>query len=197
MNNNHCVTCGKGEIEFRKVKDFETMVRGVPFTVPEAIIGFCKACGSKVFDPTEIRRWRKLYETDQLLKGKVLSAAEVREVRETLDLQISQFALLLGTTRQSVYNRERENRTSPQLRVVDLLLRLIRESIENGPVDVVKFLRTQAGLDQGVPETQPRCRTRRPSRRGLVVLRRRESWEFDRTFQLTGACSELPRLSRY
>jgi putative zinc finger/helix-turn-helix YgiT family protein len=196
MNNNHCVACGKGGIEFRKVKNFETMVRGNRFTVPEATIGFCKECDSKVFDPREIRRWQELFDAEEVSQGKFLSAAEVKEIRETLGLQISQFAILLGATRQSVYNWEREKRNTPQLRMVDLLLRLVRESIETGTVDVVQFLSMQAGIDPAVPEARPRCRVGRRPRR-VNELRRRESGEFDRVFAICGEPVELPRLSRY
>jgi putative zinc finger/helix-turn-helix YgiT family protein len=197
MNENHCAKCGKGEIEFRKTQNFETMVRGVPFTVPEATIGYCTTCGAKVFDPKEIRRWQKLYEADHVSKGKLLSATDVANIRRALGLQINQFALLVGTTRQSVYNWERENRNSPQLRIVDVLLRLIRESIESGAVDVVKFLRDQAGLDQTEQESNSLCRTRSRFRRGIVAARRRKSSEFDRIFGQSGNVRELPRLSRY
>ena len=174
MNKNRCAKCGKGEIEFHKVKDFETMVRGVSFTVPEAVIGRCKSCGEKIFDPNEIRRWQQLYETDLLTRGKLLSAAEINKIREALELQINQFARLLGTTRQSVYNWERENRKSPQLRLADLLLRLIDESMKIGAVDVVEFLREQAGMNQRVQRVDRHSRTRHPWRRKTVSLSRRE-----------------------
>jgi len=194
MNKNRCAKCGKGEIEFHKVKDFETMVRGVSFTVPEATIGRCKSCGEKIFDPNEIRRWQQLYETDLLMRGKLLSADEINKIREALGLQINQFARLLGTTRQSVYNWERENRKSPQLRLADLLLRLIHESMKIGAVDVVEFLREQAGMNQVVQKVSGRSRTRHPWRRRIVSLSRRESWEYDQIFETSDAPNKLPRL---
>jgi putative zinc finger/helix-turn-helix YgiT family protein len=193
MNKNHCLECGRGEIEFRKVKNFETMVKGVPFTVPEASMGFCKSCGAKIFDPNEIRRWQQLYEANLLLEGKFLSAAEITKIRETLGLQISQFARLLGTTRQSVYNWERENRISPQLRLADLLLRLIHESMKVGAIDVVEFLREQAGMSEIAQGVRHR-RTRLSRRRRIVSLRRRESCEYDRIFGPSDAPNDLPRL---
>jgi putative zinc finger/helix-turn-helix YgiT family protein len=194
MSKNHCAKCGKGEIEIRKVDNFETMIRGNHFTVPEAKIGVCKSCGAKVFDPIEIRRWQKLYETDLVHKGHFLAASDIRNIRQALGLQISQFALLLGTTRQSVYNWERDNRNSPQMKLVDLLLRLIRKSMEEGVVDVVQYLREQAGLDGHVHED---CTSRPPGRLQRAGLRRiglRESCEYERAVGFQGAPIELPRL---
>ena len=194
MSKNHCAKCGKGEIEISKVDNFGTMIRGNHFTVPEATIGICKSCGAKVFDPIEIRRWQKLYETDLVLKGHFLTAADIRNIRQALGLQISQFALLLGTTRQSVYNWERDNRNSPQMKLVDLLLRLIRKSMEEGTVDVVQYLREQAGLDGHVHED---CASRPPGRLQRERARRiglRESCEYERAVGFQGAPIELPRL---
>jgi putative zinc finger/helix-turn-helix YgiT family protein len=194
MNKNHCAKCGKGEIEVRKVNNFETMIRGVHFTVPEATIRVCKSCGTNLFDPSEIKRWQKLYEADLQLKGHLLTAADIRNIRQALGLQINQFAQLLGTTRQSIYNWERDNRNSPQLKLVDLLLKLIRKSMEIGTVDVVQFLREEAGFDKVMHEDSASRRTR-PRRRGRVGrIRLLESCEYERVFGFQGTPSELPRL---
>jgi putative zinc finger/helix-turn-helix YgiT family protein len=195
MTKTNCAECGKGEVESRKVQNFATMVRGVPFVVPEATVGFCSSCGAKVFDPKEIRRWQALFESEQLGPEKLLSAGEITELRGALGLQVMQFARLLGTTRQSVYNWERENRTAPQLRLADLLLKLIREYRTNGAVDVVEFLRTQAGLDQEQRNLRPARRATRIRARGRIrASTRRESCDFDQLFGPAAVPRELPRL---
>src|SRR5690348_1247923 len=116
MTENRCANCGKGKIEFQNVKDFETKVRGIPFTVPEATIGICNSCGARLFSPEEIKRWQRLFDAEQLDTGKLLSPVQIESIRQGLGLPITLFAQLLGTTRQSVYNWERKDRKSVQLR---------------------------------------------------------------------------------
>src|SRR5229473_6142192 len=92
MTENRCANCGKGIIEFQRVKDFETKVRGIPFTVPEATIGICNSCGARLFSPEEIKRWQYLFDAGQLDTGKLLSAGEIASIRQLLDLPINLFA---------------------------------------------------------------------------------------------------------
>jgi len=197
MTKNRCANCGKGEIKFQNVKDFETQVRGVPFTVPEATIGICNACDARFFSPQEITRWQQLFDAQQVRSGRLLSAEEIASIRLGLGMSINSFAQLLGTTRQSVYNWERKDRKSPQLRLVDLLLRLIRESSASGTVEVLQFLSEQSGLDVIVPRQSRDCViSRRPRRRGS---RRRwhEPGDYDRVFASSGQPIPLPSLRSY
>src|SRR6266480_2370866 len=120
MIRSRCADCGKGEVRFQSLKDFETKVRGVPFTVPEATVGICDACNARFFSPQEITRWQQLFDAQQARMGRLLSAEEIESIRRDLNMPINSFAQLLGTTRQSVYNWERKDRKSPQLRLVDL-----------------------------------------------------------------------------
>ena len=57
---------------------------------------------------------------------------------------MEQFAILMGCTRQSLYNWERADRLSPQSRMADLFMRLIRESHSQRQIDVLSFLTTEA-----------------------------------------------------
>lgn len=192
MTKNRCAKCGKGEIKFENVRNFETLVRGEPFTVPEARIGRCESCGERFFEPNEIRRWQRLYESDLLQKGKLLGADQIRRIREELKLPINQFARLLGATRQSVYNWERHDRKSPQMRLADLLLRLIDESMKTGTVDVVKFLREQAGLDEAADPPHRASHERiNPFRRRIIC---RPSWEYEQAVGAGSGPQQLPRL---
>lgn len=139
-----CEECGKGTIRRREVRHFATKVRGHQFVVPTAVVGVCDNCGAEAFDPQEVRRWNALFDKDLEQKGLLLGPQEVRTIRENLGLSIADFARLIGSTRQSLYNWEREDRKSPQNGLVDLLIRLIRESMRSGKVDVLKFLQAQA-----------------------------------------------------
>jgi putative zinc finger/helix-turn-helix YgiT family protein len=197
MSNNRCANCGKGKIQFQNVKDFETKVRGVPFTVPEATVGICNSCGAKLFSPQEIRRWHQLFDAQQLRTGRLLSAEEIGSIRQGLGLPINLFAQLLGTTRQSVYNWERKDRKSPQMRLVDLLLKLVRESGATGTVDVLQFLSEQTGVELNGLNHTP---TSIPSRR-LIRRDPRRRWrnpcEYDRVFGSHGIPIALPSLRNF
>ncbi len=197
MTNNRCVNCGRGEIEFQNVKDFETKIRGVPFKVPEATVGVCNSCGARLFSPQEIRRWQQLFDAQQLRTGRLLSAEEIGNIRQGLGLPISLFAQLLGTTRQSVYNWERKDRKSPQLRLVDLLLRLIRESTASGTVDVLQFLSEQSEVELTLPNRARRCNSPRRSPRRDPRRRWCEPSEYDRAFGSNDAAIALPSLRNF
>lgn len=197
MTNNRCANCGKGGIEFQNVTDFETKVRGVPFTIREAKIGICNSCGARLFSPQEIRRWQQLYDAQQLLTGRLLSAEEIGSIRRGLGLPISLFAQLLGTTRQSVYNWERKDRKSPQLRLVDLLLKVVRESAANRTVDVLQFLSEQTGVELRPSNHTPGCISSRRLMRRHLRLRWRDPGEYDRLLGSQGVPIALPSLRNF
>lgn len=197
MTKNKCAKCGKGEVRFQRVKDFDTKVRGIAFTVPEATVGICDSCGAKFFSPQEIRRWQQLFEAEQTRIGALLSAEEIENIRKGLRLPINLFAQLLGTTRQSVYNWERKDRKSPQLRLVDLLLRLVRESMTSGTVNVLHFLGMQSDVELTAPNQPPECVSLRPSGRKALRRRWRDPGEYDRTFATSGRPIPLPGLRSY
>ena len=139
-----CEDCGKGTIRKRTIQNLATKIRGYPYVVPAAVVGVCDNCGAQVFDPVELRRWDKLFTAELEQKGDLLTSQQIRSIREDMGLSIADFAKLIGATRQSVYNWEGEDRKAPQIRLVDLLIRLIRESRASGRVDVLAFLQEQA-----------------------------------------------------
>jgi len=57
---------------------------------------------------------------------------------------MEQFALLIGCTRQSLYNWEKTNRARPQSRTIDLMMKLVARSRTEGKVDVIDFLVEEA-----------------------------------------------------
>jgi len=139
-----CEDCGKGTIRKRTIQNLATKIRGYPYVVPAAVVGVCDNRGAQVFDPVELRRWDKLFTAELEQKGDLLTSQQIRSIREDMGLSIADFAKLIGATRQSVYNWEGEDRKAPQIRLVDLLIRLIRESRASGRVDVLAFLQEQA-----------------------------------------------------
>jgi len=150
-----CEDCGKGTIRSRTIQNFATKIRGNPFVVPAAVVGVCDNCGAQVFDPVEVRRWEDLFTAGLERKGDLLTSKQIRSVREDLGLSIADFAKLVGATRQSVYNWEREDRKAPQIRLVDLLIRLICESRASGKVDILVFLQEQAKAVGGSVTIKP------------------------------------------
>jgi DNA-binding transcriptional regulator YiaG len=125
--------------------------------VADARVGICDRCGAEHFDPNETLRWRSEFEEQQ--SQSYLAPPEIRELRKRLGLSMEQFAILIGCTRQSLYNWERSDRRSPQSRMADLFMRLVRESHSLGQIDVLRFLKAEAarsGLDLPVShQAQP------------------------------------------
>ena len=188
-----CPECGKGKVSNEVRKDFRTKVRGNSFVVPEAQIGVCDNCHKEFFNPKEVRRWAEVY--DELLKrsGKLLAADEIVRIRKKLDISGGDFGLLLGCTRQTVYNWERPDRKAPQLRMADLLVRLVDKSVSEGAIDVLLFLRNQAGA-LGVGTTDPHNQPRfSAQRRGEARLRAPE--DYDAFFQVVSAPVDVPALT--
>jgi putative zinc finger/helix-turn-helix YgiT family protein len=135
-----CQECGQGTVVGELVPEYRTKIKGYPWTVRNARIGICDRCGAEHFDPNETLRWRNEFEEKQ----SYLTPAEIRELRQRLGLSMEQFAILIGCTRQSLYNWERGDRPSPQSRMADIFMRLVRESHSRGQIDILNFLTLQA-----------------------------------------------------
>lgn len=139
-----CQECHEGTVLEKTIQNYQTRFDRVPFTVPEAIIGICDKCGAEHHNAGEYKRWRALFEAESQKSGRLLSAREIGALRERLGLSKSDFAALLGTTRQSVYWWEREDRDRPQSLAYDNMLRIVKVSSERGSVDVVAYLAQRA-----------------------------------------------------
>ncbi len=139
-----CQECHEGTVRETAVNGYQTRFDRVPFTVPEAIIGICDKCGAEHHNAGEYKRWRALFEAESQKSGRLLSAQEITALRKRLGLSKSDFAALLGTTRQSVYWWEREDRDRPQSLAYDNMLRLVKVSAERRSVDVVAYLAQRA-----------------------------------------------------
>jgi len=104
-----CEECEDGTVVARHVKNYATKIRGYPFVVDDAIIGVCDACGTEYFDSREVDRWEREFEDAQYL-----DAEEITALRERLGFPREQLALLIGCTRQSIYNWENADRSTAQ-----------------------------------------------------------------------------------
>jgi len=191
MFNFDCTECESGTVRAQLRRDYSTKVRGEAFTVPEAYVGVCDHCGTEYFDPGELRRWRDLHEKGLEEGGFYLKPTEVHEILCALRLSNSDLARLLGTTRPSVNSWKNPNRKAPPLRTADLLLRLVRESMKFGTVDVVEFLCRQAGIQILEETSDARRRHCRTSTRGQRPLRE----DFDRFFGASGTPRDVPSLA--
>jgi DNA-binding transcriptional regulator YiaG len=137
-----CQECGKGKVLEKIFHEYQTKVKGYPLTVKDARIGVCDRCGAQHFDPNETVRWRTLFEEKQ--SQSYLQPSDIRNLQKQLGLSMEQFATLLGSTRQSLYNWQRPDRSAPQSRMADLFMRMVRESHLVGEINVLEFLTSEA-----------------------------------------------------
>lgn len=135
-----CPECDIGTVHTKRVLNYKTKIKGFPFIVDEALIGVCDRCGAKQFAPEETKRWEELFHRSLEARQAVLSPGEITELRKTLGLSMEDFARLIGCTRQSISNWEKTDRASPPLRMADLLMKLVRQSLRFRRVDVLSFL---------------------------------------------------------
>lgn len=153
-----CPECREGRVRTVVASQFETCIEGDPFTVKNAVVGICDSCNTTHFAPDEVERWEGLYL--QANRESFLSAGQIRELRRSLDLTMEDFAALIGSTRQSIYNWEMKDRASDQSRMADLLLKLVQRSAKEQSLDVIEFLLEQAeqlGHKVELAERKPRA----------------------------------------
>ncbi|MGH7801174.1 MAG: type II TA system antitoxin MqsA family protein [Thermodesulfobacteriota bacterium] len=144
MFNYICQECGKGTVNEKVFDNYRTKIKGYPFVVDKAVIGVCDQCEAQHFNPSETKRWEELYNKYLESEHIFLSPDEIKATRKSLGLSMEDFAYFLGCTRQSIHNWEKRDRKTPQSRMADLLIRLVRYSSEIGKVDVINFLRDEA-----------------------------------------------------
>lgn len=139
-----CPECGIGTVKTTQVHNYKTKIKGYPFTVDEALIGVCDHCRTEHYAPEETKRWEELFARSLEERQAFLPPSEITELRKNLDLAMEDFARLIGSTRQSIHSWEKSDRTSPPIRTADLLMKLVRQSLRDGKVDVIAFLLQEA-----------------------------------------------------
>jgi|SRR3990172_1983014 len=139
-----CPECGKGKVQTIQIHNYKTKIKGYPFVVDEAFIGICDNCHEKFFTARETKRWEEMFFTSLEAQRAFLTPEEITNLRGRLGLSMEDFARLIGCTRQSISAWERQGRSTPPSRMADLFMKLVRKSLDTGPVDVLTFLLDQA-----------------------------------------------------
>lgn len=139
-----CPECGQGIVRTTRILNYTTKIKGYPFTVDEALIGVCEVCGAKSFAPEETDRWEALFAQSCEARRLFLPPQDITALRQTLQLSLEEFARLIGCTRQSLAAWEKPDRTTPPSRMVDLLMKLVRQSLHDERVDVLALLLQEA-----------------------------------------------------
>lgn len=137
-----CQECGKGTVVEQVIPGYPTKIRGYPFVIKDARVGVCDRCGAEHFAVQETGRWEQLFDAEHAKH--YMQPEEIRALQHALSLTMEQLAFLLGCTRQSLHNWGRPDRSKPQSRMADLLMKLVRESHAKGKVDVLPFLVQEA-----------------------------------------------------
>ena len=137
-----CLECGRGAVLEKVIPRYKTKIKGYPIVIPDARIGVCDACDAEHFSSIEVAQWTELLAKQQ--EASELTAEEITALRERLRLSMTDFAVLIGSTRQSLYHWERKDRGRAQSRMADLLMKLVRESAEAAKVDVIQLLLKEA-----------------------------------------------------
>lgn len=174
MSGYTCPECGVGKVRSVQRANIQTHFEHLPFTVPVGTLEVCDHCGDESYTGAELERWRLLFEANLEATGETLSPAAVRAVRALTGLNMTDFAVLIGTTRQSLHNWERDSREVPQGRMADLMLRLVLEAVQTGSVPVLEFLRERA-VQQGasIPMPVSAASPHRPAAPAAAPKRRR------------------------
>ena len=140
LDGKKCETCNKGRYRTTPTKNYRTKVRGFPVVVPEATLVICDHCGDAYPDRKERQRIEALFDQQFADREALPSGEEIRALREEMGLALADFALFIGTTRNSLADYESGKRTLAASRSTALMLRALRRSMEKGPVDVLDFL---------------------------------------------------------
>src|SRR6267142_1441274 len=100
-----CPKCVGGEMELVTQPTYVTQIKGARVEVPNAQFWRCSLCGEKSVSASELRRWESIAHA--IVASSLPSAANVKSIRERLGLSVSDFAAILGVTRQTIYSWER------------------------------------------------------------------------------------------
>ena len=135
-----CPECGEGTIKPTRFQNYKATIRGYPFVVPEAWIGVCDSCGTRTFNAKETHRWATLFEQTLESHHAYLAPEDITQLRESLGLSKKDFAHLIGATGRSLYTWEAPDRKTPPSRSADLILKIVRATLQQGRVDAIDLL---------------------------------------------------------
>jgi len=135
-----CPYCKDGQMTMKTVEVYPTRLGGIPFVVKEARIAQCDSCGRKAFTAEELKRWEAELQAHLREGALMVTAAEIRRLREGLGFGVSDFAKLCAVTRQTVHAWEAEDCRGLQLSPAALLLGLLLRELDAGKNDLCEFL---------------------------------------------------------
>jgi DNA-binding transcriptional regulator YiaG len=119
-------------------------LRGIPTVIPDARIGKCANCDRTQVSAVELRRWEGIQRESLLQSRQIPSPADIRSLRETLQLSVANFASLLGITRQTAHSWERTDTPGLQVSPATLLLGLLNAEVTGAFPGVLAALRLAA-----------------------------------------------------
>ncbi|MBI2852357.1 MAG: hypothetical protein HYX84_04565 [Chloroflexi bacterium] len=111
-----CQECGQGTVREQRIKSYKVKIKRYPFVVPEATVGVCDKCKAEHFTADETKRWEDLFY--ESLKKSRFFLQNIERIRKDLRLTMDNFALLIGSNRQSLYDWEDHSRSRPQSRML-------------------------------------------------------------------------------
>lgn len=146
-----CPSCEKGQMKITLFQNYPAKYKGAyPFIVPEAYISICDTCDERMVSAQELKRWDALF-LEQLTEHQAfLTPSEIADLRESLGLNQKDFALLIGVTPKSLRGWEKSEQPHPASRSADLLMKLLRASLQSGSVDALSIVLDEASK-WGVP----------------------------------------------
>lgn len=139
-----CPNCGQAALARKIVPLYEARLGGLPVRVENAEFAECSACGETVVRAQEMKRWQQAQQEQLRAGGHIPSPDEVKRVREHFGLSVSDFAGLLGVTRQTVHAWERPGLDALPLGPAALLIGLLREESRGQVQGVLAWLQKQA-----------------------------------------------------
>ena len=140
MKTFRCPQCGKGYMQLEIVPRHATRIRGMPIEVPDARILRCSECGETSVEANELRRWEELQRTALQDTSSLPTVEGVKSIRKRLRLSVSDFAAVLGVTRQTVHSWERPDSKCAQLGPATLLLKLLQNELDRSGAEVFREL---------------------------------------------------------
>jgi len=139
-----CPYCDAGEVETTVVPEYATQLGGVPFVVRDAKIAKCNTCGGELFDAKELSRWEHELRNQLEARGMLVRPEQIRAAREAMGLGVSDFAFLMGVTRQTVHAWEQRDGRGMQLGPAALLLGFLADTVARGDMCLTEFLARSA-----------------------------------------------------
>ncbi len=140
MANITCPNCSKAKMESIVVPDLEKKFEGVTIRVKDARISRCPNCKKESYSARELQRWKEIKRSLIESAGQIPSPEDVKRIRTALGLSVSDFAILLGVTRQTVHAWEKPGTPPMSFGPSALLILLLDAEAKRGVSDVFSQL---------------------------------------------------------